>query len=151
MGLAGFSHDFGALAGQRSLLRELFDAFATSPLSLASILVLLTAPAIPVLSRVPTQRAQLRDRFSAQSGVLARQLLAKTAEAEGTIQSDDRSILGLLSTCAHTKHASVPFDRIIVRAQTAHTGFPLTEGEVNDQVCSRVAAYAAILLTTGSR
>jgi hypothetical protein len=99
MGIAGFSHDFGSLNGQHSLLRELFDAFATSPISLASLVVMLLAPALPVLSRVPTQRARLRDRFSAQSGVLARELLAKTAEAEDTIQKGDRSILGLLSAC----------------------------------------------------
>jgi hypothetical protein len=100
MGLAGFSHDFGALGGQRSLLRELFDAFASAPLSLMSIVVLLLAPAVPALSRLPTQRAQLRNRFSGQSGVIARELLAKTAEGEGTIRKDDRSILGLLSTCS---------------------------------------------------
>jgi hypothetical protein len=106
MGLAGFSHDFGSLSGQRSLLRELFDAFATAPISLLSVVVILLAPAIPLLSRLPTQRAQLRDSYSAQSGVLARELLEKTTEAEGTIRKDDRSILGLLSTCRKTEHAS---------------------------------------------
>jgi hypothetical protein len=134
IGLAGFSHDFGSLTGQRSLLRELFDAFASAPMTLLSTVVILLAPALPVLSRVPTKRAQLRDRFGVQSSMLARELLAKTAKAEGTIRKDDRSILGLLSACGRTLSAVTPINRIQVKAQTAQTGIPLTEEEVNSVV-----------------
>jgi hypothetical protein len=100
IGLVGFSHDFGALTGQRSMLGELFDAIAIAPISLLGMVVMLLAPVIPALAFVPTPRATLLQRFNVQSGVLADALLAKTVQAEGTIQKDDRSILGLLSACA---------------------------------------------------
>jgi hypothetical protein len=98
MGLAGFSHDFGAATGQRSLLRDLFDAFASSPIDFVSAAVLMLSPSLPILASLPTERTKLRTRFSSQSVVIARELLMRAAEVEGSTKRDDKSILGLLST-----------------------------------------------------
>jgi hypothetical protein len=99
MGLAGFSHDFKSLDGERSVLRDLFDAFASAPMTVASILVFLAGPALPFLSRLPTARAQLRSRFSAESAVIARDLIDRATQGEGSVSKDDKSILGLLGLC----------------------------------------------------
>jgi hypothetical protein len=98
MGLAGFSHDFGAVTGQRSLLSELFDAFASSPIDFVSAAVLMLSPSLPILASLPTERTKLRTRFSSQSVVIARELLMRATEVEGATKRDDKSILGLLST-----------------------------------------------------
>jgi hypothetical protein len=98
MGLAGFAHDFGALTGQRPLLRELFDAFTSSPIDFFSVAILMVSPSLPFLVSLPTERTKLRNRFSSQSAVIARELLARAGEDAGHIKRDDKSILGLLST-----------------------------------------------------
>jgi hypothetical protein len=107
MGLAGFSHDFGALTGQRPPLGELFDAFASASISFVSAAVLMLSPSLPFLANLPTELTKMRHRFSSQSAVIARELLARADEVIGPIKRDDKSILGLLSTRCFVDHLHI--------------------------------------------
>jgi hypothetical protein len=98
MGLASFSHDFGALKGERSSVGDAFGALGNQPFSLVSIATFLLSPIIPMLMSVPTARAKLRDGVKESCTALARKIItdASTAEAQGD-KVDEKSILGLLS------------------------------------------------------
>lgn len=96
IGAAGFSHAFHALAGARSPITALFDAFNGAH-SLASLLVFLFAPSLPALWRLPTGFRRLADAFAHASRGLADELLARTEREEGADEAARRSVLGALS------------------------------------------------------
>jgi hypothetical protein len=95
MGLAGFSHDFGAMEGRKSDLGEGFEALTNLAFSFLSLTLFLMEPVMPILTRIPTDRAKTRTQLKDATGVLARQLLANVAREKESV--DDKSILGLMS------------------------------------------------------
>jgi hypothetical protein len=98
MGSAVFAQDFGATRGKHSFVGHAFDQFLEIPISMIATLVLLLQTAVPPLASLPTGRMQLVKEVKNQSGLLAKQILRESsdAEAEGN-KADGKSVLGLLS------------------------------------------------------
>ncbi|KAI9456888.1 cytochrome P450 [Boletus coccyginus] len=100
IGLAGFSHNFGALEGKDATVTEVFDTFGASPRS--TVLnkgILLLAQAFPFLMQLPTPRTLLIQKLNIAMEEISNQLIARTEkELEmGVIGGkEERSIIGLL-------------------------------------------------------
>jgi hypothetical protein len=95
MGIAGFSHDFGAIRGEKSAVGESFANLEKMSLGFLDVVVFLLHPVLPIVSQLPSEFARLRMQMSQACGELARQLIANATRAEETV--DAKSILGLLS------------------------------------------------------
>jgi len=102
IGLAGFSHNFGALEGKHATVTEVFDIFGASPRSSASNKgLMLLAQTFPFLIRLPTPRTNLLQKLNIAMEEISNELIARTQrEMEmGVIGGkEERSIIGLLST-----------------------------------------------------
>ena len=102
IGLAGFSHNFGALEGKHTSVTEIFDTFGASPRSSAvNKGLILLALVFPFLTRIPTRRVNLLKKLTVAMDEISNVLLARTRkELEvGVIGGkEERSIIGLLST-----------------------------------------------------
>ncbi|KAG6375286.1 cytochrome P450 [Boletus reticuloceps] len=100
IGLAGFSHNFGALEGKHASVTEVFDTFGTSPRSTTlNKGLLLLGLVFPFLASVPTRRGNLIQKLNVAMGEILTALLAKTQkEMEvGVVGGkEERSIIGLL-------------------------------------------------------
>jgi hypothetical protein len=98
MGSAVFAQDFGATSGKRSLVANAFDQFLETPVSLIATLVLAMQTAIPPLASLPTSRLHLINEVRNKCGILAKQILRETSDAESKgNKADSKSVLGLLS------------------------------------------------------
>ncbi|KAI9570092.1 cytochrome P450 [Boletus coccyginus] len=89
IGLAGFSHNFGALEGKDATVTEVFDTFGASPRSTT----------FPFLMQLPTPRTLLIQKLNIAVEEISNQLIARTEkELEmGVIGGkEERSIIGLL-------------------------------------------------------
>jgi hypothetical protein len=95
MGLAGFSHDFGAVNGKRSTVGESLTKVAKAPVTFIDAVVFLLSPVLPIVSKLPSEHVRLRIQMAEACGKLARQLLANVAGVDESV--DAKSILGLLS------------------------------------------------------
>ena len=108
IGLAGFSHDFGALDGKHASITEVFDAFTSSSPAVAIDIGLgLIAQVFPFLVRVPTPRARLIWKLNRAMEEISNTLLARTKqELEMGVVGDkeEKSIIGLLSTSPFPRH-----------------------------------------------
>ena len=102
IGLAGFSHNFGALEGKHTTVTEVFDTFGASPGSSArNTGLFLLAQAFPFLLRLPTPRGKLLQKLNVAMEEISNALLARTQkELEiGVVGGkEEKSIIGLLST-----------------------------------------------------
>jgi hypothetical protein len=100
MGLASFSHDFGALNGQHSGVADAFEALGNQPFSWAAVLGFLLSTVIPALTSLPTTRNKTLGRLRDSCKGLARKIIAdaSAAEAQGD-KPDEKSIIGLLRAC----------------------------------------------------
>ena len=102
IGLAGFSHNFGALEGKYTSVTEIFDTFGASPRSSAlNKGLILLGQVFPFLMVIPTPRRMLTQKLNAAMEDISNVLLTKTQkELEmGVIGGkEERSIIGLLST-----------------------------------------------------
>ncbi len=101
IGIAGFSHDFGALTGEHSEIMDILDAFGAVDVSSFSDLLFLLTPMFPMLSRVPSERGRMRKRLHEIMGEIAEELFKRTAqekEMTGDFKySPGQSIIGALS------------------------------------------------------
>ena len=100
IGLAGFSHNFGALEGKRASVTAVFDTISASPRSALTKGLVLLGQVFPFLMRVPTARIRLIQELSVAMEEISNVLLAKTQkELEmGVVGGkEERSIIGLLS------------------------------------------------------
>jgi hypothetical protein len=102
IGLAGFSHNFGALEGKHASVMEVFDTFSASPRSSAlNKGLILLGQVFPFLVWVPTPRGKLTQKLRVAMEEISNVLLARTQkELEmGVVGGkEERSIIGLLST-----------------------------------------------------
>ena len=102
IGLAGFSHNFGALQGKHAHITEVFDTFGASPRATAlNTGLLLLAQAFPFLADIPTPRTRLIQKLNVAMEEISNVLLSRTQkELEmGVVGGkEERSIIGLLST-----------------------------------------------------
>ena len=101
LGLAGFSHNFGALQGKHAHVTEVFDIFGASPRSSAiNTGLVLLAQAIPFLTDIPTSRRRLVKKLNVAMEEISNVLLSRTKkEMEmGVVGGkEERSLIGLLS------------------------------------------------------
>ena len=80
IGMAGFSHDFGALDGKPSAVAEAFDSFGSVQLgSLATILMILS-PVLTFLTKIPTPRRKLVLNLHNSMAEIAERLLERSSK-----------------------------------------------------------------------
>jgi hypothetical protein len=92
IGLAGFSHHFGALDGKASAVASAFADFQGSAPGLADAFVFLFQLFFPRVASLPTPRQRTIKRLNVACGHLAKEIIAK-AHAE---EKGERSVMGLM-------------------------------------------------------
>ena len=100
MGLAGFSHDFGALDGKHDSITAVFDSLSASNVSATHIALGLLAQAFPILVDIPTARTRLLWKMNSVMKEISNNLLARTKNEleKGVVTEGETSVIGLLST-----------------------------------------------------
>ncbi|KAF8123206.1 cytochrome P450 [Boletus edulis] len=131
-GLAGFSHNFGALGGKHASVTEVFDTFITSPRATAlNKGLILLGQVFPLLAHFPTSRTKLFQKLNVAMEEISNVLLAQTKkELEMSVVEDkgERSMIGLL-----------------IKGASGNSGFRLTKDEVIAQMkLLLVAAYETV-------
>jgi hypothetical protein len=99
IGIAGFSHDFRCLDGEKSPVTAAFHAMEITEASLLANLVFFLSVMFPVLLRLPTERIRLFRELRRSMNVIAERLLENTRrEKEGNVAEEhtDKSVIGLL-------------------------------------------------------
>ncbi|KAJ7755153.1 cytochrome P450 [Mycena metata] len=99
IGIAGFSHDFRYIEGQKSAVTTAFEAMQLSESSILTKLIFMLSSLFPFLLRLPTQRMRLFWDLRSSLNVIAQRLLARMQsekEAGVTEELADKSIIGLL-------------------------------------------------------
>ncbi|KAI6021735.1 hypothetical protein PISMIDRAFT_674045 [Pisolithus microcarpus 441] len=99
IGLAGFSHDFGALDGKPASITEIFDTFGSSNRSAVNVGLLLLSQVFPLFAYVPTSRSKLFRDMQRTMQNISTELLARTRKEkeEGVLDGkEDKSIIGVL-------------------------------------------------------
>jgi hypothetical protein len=97
IGIAGFSHDFGALDGTTSSVAKSFEEVANAKPGLADAFVLFLSPAIPILNYLPTSRQNCILRLRKACHDIAKDIM-REAEVE---EKSEKSILALLGRSSH--------------------------------------------------
>ncbi|KAG1766150.1 cytochrome P450 [Suillus occidentalis] len=100
IGIAGFSHDFGSLHGERASVTEVFDTFGNNQqASAVNHVFIMIASAFPIITKIPTRRANLFKKLSVTMGEISDDLLTRSRRekdvnvGEG---NEEKSIIGLL-------------------------------------------------------
>ena len=93
IGIAGFSHDFGALDGKVSPVVTAFESLGSARPSTVAKIKFLLSSVIPVLSYIPTERSRMFEELQRSMREIADVLLERSRKAV----SDEKSIIGLLS------------------------------------------------------
>ncbi|KAK7023648.1 hypothetical protein VNI00_016610 [Paramarasmius palmivorus] len=129
IGIAGFSHDFGALDGKVSPVVAAFESLGSArPSTLARINFLLSS-VIPVLSYIPTERSRMFEELKRSMRAIADVLLERSRKAI----SDEKSIIGLLSMFSIFAFAK-PHAVVIVKAESTDGELHMSEEEVLAQL-----------------
>ncbi|KAJ7351994.1 cytochrome P450 [Mycena albidolilacea] len=90
IGLAGFSHDFGTLAGKKSSIIAALDTIGSNTSFLDTVAAMFSS-IVPILDLIPTRRRFILDEVARSMWGLGDNFLATTGEV-GT----DKSMMGLL-------------------------------------------------------
>ncbi|KAJ7434787.1 cytochrome P450 [Mycena galericulata] len=101
IGLAGFSHDFGALSGKTSAVATAFDSIGSKP-SLLDTTAFLLSLIIPYAINIPTGRRAMLDRLQKTMRSLGDTFMAANSRESTT----DKSVIGLLVQSASTERIS---------------------------------------------
>jgi len=121
IGLAGFSHDFGAIYGKKSAVTETFDAFSTTPpTKFFRFMFVVLGLVFPWFVNLPTARTQMSKKLNDAMAEIAEALLKRTRrekEQGGNEGEKDRSVIGAL-----------------LRAETAGTELHLSHQEILDSM-----------------
>ncbi|KAG1766145.1 cytochrome P450 [Suillus occidentalis] len=100
IGIAGFSHDFGSLHGERASVTEVFDTFGNNQqASAVNQVFILLASAFPIITKIPTRRSNLTKKLSVTMGEISEDLLTRSRrEKDVNVGEGDeeKSIIGLL-------------------------------------------------------
>ncbi|KAG2741072.1 cytochrome P450 [Suillus brevipes Sb2] len=100
IGIAGFSHDFGSLDGERASVTEVFDTFGNNQqASAVNHVFIMIASAFPIITKIPTQRANLFKKLSVTMGEISDDLLTRSRREKDVNMSEkdeEKSIIGLL-------------------------------------------------------
>ncbi|KAH9936872.1 cytochrome P450 [Epithele typhae] len=119
IGIAGFSHDFRSLDGQRSDIAEVFDAMGRVKPSVLSALVIFFGNVFPVLWKLPTEMRRLQRKMNRSMEQIAVVLLENTRRelrGLGETGKEEKSIIGLLIK-AEDQEASLPMSQEEIMAQ----------------------------------
>lgn len=123
IGIAGFSHNFGALDGNNTPVVDVFDSFASSDTSFLSKLVFFLGPVFPMLQKLPTKQNRMFKRLRRTMGDIADELMSRDrsmreeAEGGGTgARKEEKSIIGLLLK-AEDKSSSLAMTQEEILAQ----------------------------------
>jgi hypothetical protein len=93
IGLAGFSHDFGALDSKPSAVATAFADFAGAGMGLGDAFVFFAQFLFPEINSLPTPRQRAINNLHRASGELAKEITAKAEKEE----KGERSVMGLMS------------------------------------------------------
>ncbi|KAJ7756618.1 cytochrome P450 [Mycena metata] len=99
IGIAGFSHDFRYIDGQKSAVTAAFEALQVIDTSIGSIIFYILSFNFPILLSVPTDRMRLLWALRASLDVIAQRLLENTRrEKEAGVAEEltDKSVIGIL-------------------------------------------------------
>ncbi|KAJ7712618.1 cytochrome P450 [Mycena metata] len=135
IGVAGFSHDFRYIDGQKSAVTAAFEALQVIETSLFSTIIFILSFTFPILLSVPTERMRLFWALRASLDVIAQRLLANTRrekEAGAAEELMDKSVIGLL-----------------LKAEMSGTELHMTQEEVTAQV--PIGLLISVSLTVRSR
>lgn len=103
IGIAGFSHDFASLKGERSVVATAFEEMNNTKPSPIFNYLFVFAHLFPGILNLPNPRTKLSKMLNDSMGVISTQLFAKTKKEmeEGLVEGEqDKSIIGTLSKCA---------------------------------------------------
>ncbi|KAJ7772424.1 cytochrome P450 [Mycena metata] len=127
IGIAGFSHDFHYIDGQKSAVTAAFEALQVIETSLFSTIIFILSFTFPILLSVPTERMRLFWALRASLDIIAQRLLANTRrEKEAGVAEEltDKSVIGLL-----------------LKAEMSGTELHMTQEEVTAQSILLLAGY----------
>ncbi|KIK34015.1 hypothetical protein CY34DRAFT_46505, partial [Suillus luteus UH-Slu-Lm8-n1] len=100
IGIAGFSHDFGSLHGERASVTEVFDTFGNNQqASAVNQVFILLASVFPIITKIPTRRTNLTKKLSATMGEISDDLLTRSRREKDVDvgeRDEEKSIIGLL-------------------------------------------------------
>jgi len=113
IGIAGFSHDFRSLDGERSDVYTAFESFSIGKVSMFDIVTIMLVNFIPIIDQIPRARKKVRENLSNSLRDIAVKLL-KDSEKIGDQKSEDRSIIGLLLKDLDPSERSQSFDEDVV-------------------------------------
>lgn len=100
VGIAGFSFDFGALDGKQAHVATAFNNFGTRAKNrMISPLMLLLAPTLPVLLKLPFGRTRVIQELKKDLTAIGTDLLDRVRREKemGSALTAEKSIIGLLS------------------------------------------------------
>ncbi|ESK90780.1 cytochrome p450 [Moniliophthora roreri MCA 2997] len=92
VGIAGFSHDFGALDGKHPAVVAAFESLGSATPSSFSTIVFLLSLVFPILTNIPRERTRLFAQLTKSMTEIADVLLERTRKAG----AEEKSIIGLL-------------------------------------------------------
>ena len=103
IGIAGFSHDFASLKGERSVVATAFEEMSNTKPSPIFDYLFVFAHLFPWILRLPNPRTKLSKMLHDSTSAISAQLFAKTKKEkeDGIVEEEqDKSIIGLLSECS---------------------------------------------------
>lgn len=102
IGIAGFSHDFASLRGEKSDVATAFEEMNNTQPSPIFNYLFLFAHVFPGILKLPNPRTKLSKMLNNSMSVISTQLFTRTKKEkeEGLAEGEqDKSIIGLLSEC----------------------------------------------------
>ncbi|KAG1885876.1 cytochrome P450 [Suillus fuscotomentosus] len=100
VGIAGFSHDFGALDGKPASVTEVFDTFGSNQkASAVNEVFILLASVFPIILKIPSKRQNLFKKLSVTMGQISNELLIRSRREKDVSIGEggqENSIIGLL-------------------------------------------------------
>ncbi|KAI1792527.1 cytochrome P450 [Ganoderma leucocontextum] len=135
IGIAGFSHDFGALDGKYSAVAEVFDAMGHVKPGIITAMALFFGNIFPFLWRLPTETRRLQLKLNQCMEEIAVPLLESTRremKGLGEAGKEEKSIIGLL-----------------IKAEDANSSLQMSQEEIMAQM--KVLILAGYETTSSAR
>ncbi|KAF7375651.1 Cytochrome P450 [Mycena sanguinolenta] len=102
IGLAGFAHDFGTLAGKTSSIAKAFDEMGSKPSTFLEKVLFLLSFIRPVFGFIPTPRRLMLNQLTKEMLAIGEKFL----ESTGDVTTLDKSVIGLLVKSASSEKIS---------------------------------------------
>ncbi|EIW82619.1 cytochrome P450 [Coniophora puteana RWD-64-598 SS2] len=93
IGIAGFSHNFGALYGKQCDVADIFDEFVEKQPLMVHKTALLLGLVFPFIIKLPTGRMQLFRKLNAALGGAAKELVERMRQEELELQMSEEEVL----------------------------------------------------------